>query len=134
MVFLLHIGGIALRKSYRVKSEKDFQRVFDKKNSVANRAFVIYQLEKPGQKHFRVGISVGKKVGHTAVLRNQLKRYIRATLTEIIDQIPDEIDFLVIARPYIKDFKMDDVRSNLQHALKVAKIIPDNVNEEKSSE
>lgn len=123
-----------MRKSYRVKSEKDFQQVFDHKDSVANRAFVIYQLEKPGQEHFRVGISVGKKVGHTAVLRNQLKRYIRASLTEIMDEIPNELDFLIIARPYIKDFKMNDIRTNLLHVLKVAKIIPSQNNEEKIDE
>lgn len=123
-----------MRKSYRVKSEQDFQRVFDQKNSVANRAFVIYQLEKPGQEHFRVGISVGKKVGHTAVLRNQLKRYIRATLTELDAEIPAELDFLVIARPAIKDFKMAEVRQNLSHALTVAKILTKKKDEDSSSE
>ena len=71
-----------MRKSYRVKSEKDFQQVFESGDSVANRAFVIYVVEKPENKHFRVGISVGKKVGHTAVARNRLKRYIRAVIDE----------------------------------------------------
>ena len=50
---------------------------------MANRGFVVYTLPKEKQKHFRVGISVGKKVGHTAVARNRLKRFIRATLTEL---------------------------------------------------
>ena len=50
-----------LRKSYRVKTEKDFQNAFENGDSVANRAFVIYKLEKKENKHFRVGISVGKK-------------------------------------------------------------------------
>ena len=49
-----------MRKSYRVKKESEFQRVFETHNSVANHKFVIYQMAKPGQKHFRVGISVGK--------------------------------------------------------------------------
>ncbi len=58
-----------MRKSYRVKKESEFQRVFETHNSVANHKFVVYQMEKPGQKHFRVGISVGKKIGN-AVHRN----------------------------------------------------------------
>ena len=62
-----------MRKSYRVKKEQDFQTVFDASQSVANRNFVVYRLDKPGQKHFRVGLSVGKKVGN-AVMRNQVKR------------------------------------------------------------
>ena len=36
-----------MRKSYRVKKEAEFQSVFEKHNSVANRTFVIYQMEKP---------------------------------------------------------------------------------------
>ena len=112
-----------MRKSYRVKTENDFQTVFKSGNSVANRAFVIYQMDKPENKHFRVGISVGKKVGHTAVVRNRLKRYIRAVLTENKTLIKPHIDFLVIARPYARDFKWDDVRKNLLHALFLANII-----------
>ena len=112
-----------MRKSYRVKTENDFQTVFKSGNSVANRAFVIYQLEKPENEHFRVGISVGKKVGHTAVVRNRLKRYIRAVLTENKPLIKPHIDFLVIARPYARNFRWDDVRKNLLHALFLANII-----------
>ena len=122
-----------MRKSYRVKTENDFQRVFKSGNSVANRAFVIYKIEKPENAHFRVGISVGKKVGHTAVVRNRLKRYIRAVLTENKERIEPQIDFLVIARPYVRDFSMTEIRKNLLHALILANIIeeiPDKVEED----
>ncbi|AWM74428.1 MULTISPECIES: ribonuclease P protein component [Lactobacillus] len=122
-----------MRKSYRVKTENDFQRVFKSGNSVANRAFVIYKIEKPENAHFRVGISVGKKVGHTAVVRNRLKRYIRAVLTENKARIEPQIDFLVIARPYVRDFSMTEIRKNLLHALILANIIeeiPDKVEED----
>ena len=125
-----------MRKSYRVKSEKDFQQVFETGDSFANRAFVIYKIGKPENKHFRVGISVGKKVGHTAVARNRLKRYIRATLTEIKERIDPQIDFLVITRPYAREFDMTKVRINLMHALSLAHVIeemPDEI-EEKESE
>ena len=57
-----------MKKSYRVKSEKDFNAIFKVGQSFANRKFVIYKLEKK-QKHFRIGISVSKKLGN-AVMRN----------------------------------------------------------------
>lgn len=114
-----------LRKSYRVKTEKDFQEVFENGKSTANRAFVIYVLAKPDNKHFRVGISVGKKVGHTAVVRNRLKRYIRAALTEAKSEIQPQADFLVIARPYVRDFNMKQVEKNLFHALRLANLLED---------
>lgn len=123
-----------MKKSYRVKSEQDFQRVFDHKDSVANRAFVVYKIKKPGQKHFRVGLSVGKKVGHTAVVRNRIKRYIRATLTEQLDYLPAEYDFLIIARPIVRDFDMKEVRKNLHHVLRLAQILPEKIEEESESE
>ncbi|WP_281828633.1 MULTISPECIES: ribonuclease P protein component [Lactobacillus] len=124
-----------MRKSYRVKSEKDFQHVFEAGESVANRAFVIYKIEKTENKHFRVGISVGKKVGHTAVIRNRLKRYIRAVITEYKTEIDPHIDFLVITRPYARNFDMTEVRKNLIHALTLAHVIekmPDGIEENKS--
>lgn len=124
-----------MRKSYRVKSEKNFQHVFEAGESVANRAFVIYKIEKTENKHFRVGISVGKKVGHTAVIRNRLKRYIRAVINEYKTEIDPHIDFLVITRPYARNFDMTEVRKNLIHALTLAHVIekmPDGIEENKS--
>lgn len=121
-----------MRKSYRVKSEKDFQQVFESGNSVANRAFVIYTVENLESKHFHVGISVGKKVGHTAVARNRLKRYIRAVIDEEKMQINPHVDFLIITRPYARNFDMVKVRKNLLHALALAHVIdetPDEVEE-----
>lgn len=119
-----------MRKSYRVKSEQDFHTVFENGESVANRAFVIYVLPRKQNKHFRVGISVGKKVGHTAVVRNRLKRYIRAVLTENRDRIAPDLDFLVIARPYARDFDWEKTRENLLHALNLAHVIEEMPNKE----
>lgn len=110
-----------MQKKYRVKKEREFQKVFEEGASFANRKFVVYRLEPSGQKHFRVGISVGKKVGN-AVMRNQVKRKIRAILQELKNDLPP-IDFIVIARPTTKDLPYDEIRSNLIHVLKLAKIL-----------
>lgn len=120
-----------MRKSYRVKTERDFQKVFNEGQSMANRGFVVYTLPKEKQKHFRVGISVGKKVGHTAVARNRLKRFIRATLTELKPEIRSDLDFLVIAKPYARDFDMERTKKNLIHVLRLAKVLS---NEETETE
>ncbi|MBU3851316.1 MAG: ribonuclease P protein component [Candidatus Paralactobacillus gallistercoris] len=113
-----------MRKSYRVKTEADFQRVFNAGKSVANRCFVIYKLHKPQQKHFRVGLSVGKKVGHTAVMRNQIKRYIRQSLLEVKPQLPRDVDFLVIARKPATKLNMAQTKNNLMHVLRLAQLLP----------
>lgn len=113
-----------MRKSYRVKKEADFQKVFDQHNSFANRMFIIYKAEKTTQNHFRVGISVGKKVGK-AHDRVYVKRRIRQTLLEYKPQIKNEYDFLVIARPSAKGCSMDEIRENLVHVLRLAELMTD---------
>lgn len=111
-----------MRKSYRVKTERDFQTVFKQGESCANRRFVVYRLPKPDQAHFRVGLSVGKKIGN-AVTRNAVKRKIRASLTTLKDRIDPEIDFIVIARPGLAALDSQELLANLEHVLKLAKVI-----------
>ena len=65
---------------------------------------MVYVLEKPQQAHFRVGISVGKKIGN-AVTRNAVKRKIRASLFQLKTVSP-EIDFIVIARPGLENYRL----------------------------
>lgn len=111
-----------LKKTYRVKKEVDFQRVFHHGKSKANRQLVVYTYPKPGQPHFRVGFSVGKKIGN-AVERNQIKRYLRQAVTELKDQLPNELDFIIIARADIKGRSFHEVKQSLVHVLKLADII-----------
>ena len=110
-----------MKKSYRVKKEKEFQQVFLNKESYANRRFVVYVLKKE-QRHFRVGISVGKKIGN-AVTRNAVKRKIRASIYALKEQIDDTYDFIVIARQGVQDLTSEEVMTNLRHVLNLAKIL-----------
>lgn len=107
-----------MKKAYRVKSESDFQKVFHRGKSTANRQFVVYVLNKSEQKHFRVGISVGKKIGN-AVIRNKVKRLIRQALTEMDQEqkIKQDMDFLVIARKPTAEMGAEEVKKSLHHVL-----------------
>lgn len=112
-----------MRKSYRVKKERDFQNVFHNGKSVANRQFVIYQLPKEQQAHFRVGISVSKKLGN-AVTRNRIKRMIRSILTELKPQLESTLDFIVIARVPVVSMSYQESKKCMMHVLKLATILP----------
>jgi ribonuclease P protein component, eubacterial len=109
-----------LKKTYRVKSDKDFQMIFSRGKNVANRKFVIYYLEKE-QKHFRVGISVSKKLGN-AVVRNAIKRKIRHVLLSQKTALQD-YDFVVIARKGVEELDYQALEKNLIHVLKIAGLI-----------
>lgn len=106
-----------MKKSFRVRSDKDFQAIFDKGTSVANRKFVVYQLEK-NQKHYRVGISAGKKLGN-AVTRNAVKRKIRHAIMELSPDLTNH-DFVIIARKGVEELDYHEVKKNLQHVLRLA--------------
>jgi ribonuclease P protein component len=111
-----------MRKSYRVKSERDFQKVFENGKSYANRQFVVYVLEKPEQLHFRVGISVGKKIGN-AVARNWVKRRIRQSLTDLKPQLKQDCDFIIIARSSVAGQSMVIIKKHLMHVLRLAQLL-----------
>lgn len=108
-----------MRKSYRVKRAQDFDAIFKNGQSVANRKFVVYRLPR-AQKHFRVGLSVGKKLGN-AVVRNRIKRRLRHILLTHQTQLVTD-DFVVIARQGVQDLDYQELSRNLVHVLKLAKI------------
>ena len=120
IVVVLLDGVEFLRKSFRVKKEKDFNAIFQEGKSVANRKFVVYRLENSEQ-HFRVGLSVSKKLGN-AVTRNQIKRRIRHVLIIHKDQIIENLDFVVIARKGVEEMNYTELEKNLLHVLRLANI------------
>ncbi|MGQ4572909.1 ribonuclease P protein component [Leuconostoc pseudomesenteroides] len=111
-----------MRKTFRIKKPEEFQRVFNKHHSIANKYFIVYQMTKTDQKHFRVGLSVSKKVGK-AHDRVWVKRRIRQSLLELKPQMPQELDLLVIARPAAAHQSQKFLKEQMIHVLKLAKIL-----------
>lgn len=118
-----------MKKRFRVKKEKDFSAIFKEGESFANRKFVIYRLEN-NEQHFRVGLSVSKKLGN-AVMRNQIKRRIRHILIEHKNQLVENVDFVVIARKGVEILDYAEMEKNLLHVLKLSKIYQEGNGSEK---
>ncbi|TCT24628.1 ribonuclease P protein component [Melghiribacillus thermohalophilus] len=106
-----------MRKAYRIKKNEEFQEVFQKGKSFANRQLVLFYLPKHDQVHFRVGLSVGKKLGN-AVVRNRIKRYLRQAFMEMEEELKQEYDFVVIARRAAVDQDYHQLKKSLAHVLK----------------
>lgn len=106
-----------MRKQYRIKKNEEFQHIFKKGTSFANRQLVIYYTHTPNQDHFRIGLSVGKKIGN-AVTRNRIKRYLRESFLDLEDYILPTLNIIIIARNPTKDMGFHDIRKSLIHLLR----------------
>lgn len=111
-----------MNKHQRVKKNAEFQKIFKRGKSFANRQFVVYCFEKEGQEDFRIGLSVSKKIGN-AVTRNRIKRYIRQAFLEMKDEVKPNMDYVIIARHQAATMDFHESKKSLQHVLKIAKII-----------
>lgn len=104
-----------MNKTYRLKDNRDFSRVFKEGKSFANRFIVMYHAPNH-LGHYRVGFSVSKKVGN-AVIRNKVKRLLRESFRLEMTDSSVSVDFVIIARPTAADLGFDEIRKNLVHLL-----------------
>lgn len=112
---------IRLKKAYRIKKNSEFQEIFQTGKSFANRELVIYYKENHDQAHFRIGISVGKKIGN-AVTRNRIKRYIRESFIKLESKIKPEYDIIIIARKPTIHMSCTELQNSLVHLLRKQKL------------
>jgi ribonuclease P protein component len=114
-----------MKKTFRIKKNAEFQVVFKKGKSVANRQFVVYSFKRTDLENFKFGLSVSKKVGNS-VTRNQIKRYLRQTLLELSDQIHKDVEFIIIARKPAATMNFAEIKSSMIHVLRLARILEKN--------
>ena len=108
-----------MKKEYRVKKSQDFDNIIRKKQSFANRQFVIYYQENKLD-HMRLGISVSKKLVK-AHERNRLKRYVRESFKTRKDFLKN-YDIIIIVRPAAKGLSFLEFGSSIDHVLKRSKL------------
>ena len=109
-----------MKFSQSLKKNIDFQEVYKKGNSFANKYLVIYILENSLTIN-RLGISVSKKVGNS-VVRHRLTRLIRESYRINEELFLDGLDIVVIARPGAKDKNYNEIESALLHLGKIHKV------------
>ena len=95
---------------------QDFQLVYKKGKSYANKYLVMYVLENNMEEN-RFGISVSKKVGNS-VVRHRITRLIRESYRLNKEDFEKGYDIVVIARASAKDKSYDEICSALLHLKK----------------
>jgi ribonuclease P protein component len=91
-----------VKRRHRLSRSRDFDAVYRKGRSVSTRYLVVYafpreeELDADGP---RLGLAVSRKVGG-AVVRNRLKRRLRAAFEELAsERARPDADYVLSARP-----------------------------------
>ena len=110
-----------MKFSESLKSNRDFQAVYGKGKSYANRYLVMYVLENGLDKN-RLGISVSKKVGNS-VVRHRITRLIRESYRLHESIFNSGLDIVVIARNSASSVSYGEIESALLHLAKLHHMI-----------
>ena len=125
-----------MQYSDSLKKNNEFQSVYRKGTSQANRYLVMYVLEnKDRHMENRLGISVSKKVGNS-VVRHRITRLIRESYRLNETSFRQGVDIVVVARPSAKDRSYQEIESALMHLAGRTKVLrrTETVVEEKQAE
>lgn len=106
-----------MQAEYRLQKNKHFHKVFNRGKSIANRQIVLYYCYNGDTEHFRLGISVSKKVGN-AVTRNRIKRLLKEVVRGQASHIPRGYDLVIIVRKPAVDLGFDELTASFNHVLK----------------
>lgn len=110
-----------MKNTTTLKKNHEFQTVYKRGKSIANRELVIYVLQNKNNSN-KIGISVSKKVGNS-VIRSRITRLIRESYRLSEDNIKLGYDIIVIARVGAKDKNYHIINHSLNHLLKKQNLI-----------
>lgn len=92
---------MALPKQYRLTRTGDFSKVYRHGRKASSQHLVVKALEIPGQLSescSRFGITISQKVSKRAVVRNRLKRQIRAVLQTLMPRVKPGFWIVIVLR------------------------------------
>ena len=102
-----------MRNIISLKNYREFGRVYDQKESFANKYLVMYRAANQ-LGNSRIGISVSKKVGNS-VVRHRITRLIRESYRLHKNELKEGFDLVVIARVTAKGTDYREIEDAFLH-------------------
>jgi ribonuclease P protein component len=111
-----------LVRRYRLTKRNDFKKVFQRGKKSFGKLFsirhLVNDLENP-----RIAVVVSNKVSKRAIVRNKIKRRIRAVVKNNLADVSDNYDVIISALPPSVDVDYDTLKVELINALKQNNIL-----------
>ncbi|MFP4133594.1 MAG: ribonuclease P protein component [Halothece sp.] len=115
---------MGLPKANRLKHPKEFKTVYQKGGRTSGK-YLILRTWKPitessGETSLpptQVGISISQKVSKRAVVRNRIKRQVRAIMRSFLPELPSGWKIVVIVKPQAQGCKYEDFLRELRQLL-----------------
>lgn len=117
-----------MKRSLRLRHTADIQRVRQHGKIQRNPYVVLLYAQQPHDPatppypYTRVGVVAGKRLGN-AVIRNKVKRQLRAIMQTVYPSLPKHYDILLIARQPIVSASFQQIDTAIQTSLQRAGLI-----------
>jgi ribonuclease P protein component len=123
---------LALHRSHRLKRRQDFSVVYKKGQRTTSVYLTLRVLRMPlpqAEQAFaktvptRIGIVVSQKVSKRAVVRNRIKRQLRAIVSLLLPEFATGWDVIIAVHPQAKECEYNDFLQELKQLLVLAEVI-----------
>lgn len=106
-----------LARQYRLHKNFQYAYVYKKGTSVSARYLTLIYVKAAGV--YRIGFSVSNKIGK-AVVRNKVKRRLRASVRGVMPHMPKGYNYVFSARAGIAAQSYADINNSVVYLLKKA--------------
>ncbi len=108
-------------KRRRLSRSGEFDRVYRDGSSSATRHLVLYSFPRQQDEEagVRLGVSASRKIG-SSVERNRVKRVLREAFWDLSDRLPEDHDFVLVARPEIAELIEREGESGVKASIEEA--------------
>jgi ribonuclease P protein component len=120
---------VSLPKPHRLRRRQDFQKVYQQGKRHQQAHLTLRSLRHLPDVHTenlpatRFGISVSQKVSKKAVVRNLLKRQVKAALRQLLPQIRGGWSIVIGVRPSAQGCEYVEILRELEQLLATAEVI-----------
>jgi ribonuclease P protein component len=106
-----------LKKEFRLRKQKDFERIF-KKGFYFSEKFLMLKSVNNDLRVSRFGIIVSNKISKKASERNRTKRLLRESIRLLQKDIKPGLDCVFIAKDGIINKDFEEVKSSVEKLLR----------------